>query len=74
MISAGLGHNVSSSRARAPGLYWLAVSRGWVLDLERLRSNVLTRWDLIVDFDNKKHRDEALEKLEKELTQNSGSI
>lgn len=37
------------------------------LDLERLRGNVLSRWELIIDFDNKKHRDEALEKLAKEL-------
>lgn len=37
------------------------------LDLERLRGKVLSRWDFIVDFDKKKHRDEALEKLEKEL-------
>lgn len=38
------------------------------LDLEKLRDKLLPRWDFIIDFDNEKHRDEALELMEAELT------
>lgn len=38
------------------------------LDLEKLREKLLPRWDFIIDFDNEKHRDEALELMEAELT------
>lgn len=53
--------------SRGTGLILAGRGEGMGLDLERLRGNVLSRWDFIIDFDNKKHRDEALEKLEKEL-------
>ncbi|ROV86841.1 hypothetical protein VMCG_10897 [Cytospora schulzeri] len=37
------------------------------LDLAWLKQNLLPRWDFILDFDNKKHRDEALEMMESRL-------
>ncbi|KAK8066866.1 FAD/NAD(P)-binding domain-containing protein [Apiospora hydei] len=33
------------------------------LELEKLRKNALPRWDFIVDFDVKKHREEAVEMM-----------
>lgn len=37
------------------------------LDLAKLRKNLLPRWDHIIDYDNEKHRAEAVDLLEKEL-------
>ncbi|PYH98987.1 FAD/NAD(P)-binding domain-containing protein [Aspergillus ellipticus CBS 707.79] len=37
------------------------------LDLGKLRGKLLPRWDFIVDFDNEKHRDEAVEMFEREV-------
>lgn len=37
------------------------------LDLEWLKQNLLPRWDFIINFDNEKHRDEALKLMEYEL-------
>lgn len=37
------------------------------LDLAWLKQNLLQRWGFIIDFDNGKHRDEALEIMECEL-------
>lgn len=37
------------------------------LNFEKLRAKLLPRWDFIVDFDNGKHRDEAVEMLKKEF-------
>ncbi|KAK7965867.1 salicylate hydroxylase [Apiospora aurea] len=37
------------------------------LELEKLRKNTLPRWDFIVDFDAKKHREEAVEMMVKEV-------
>ncbi|ROV97817.1 hypothetical protein VPNG_08659 [Cytospora leucostoma] len=37
------------------------------LELAWLKPNLLPRWDFIIDFDNEKHRDEALELLETQL-------
>ncbi|KAI1097693.1 FAD/NAD(P)-binding domain-containing protein [Jackrogersella minutella] len=37
------------------------------LDLEKLREKLLPRWDFILDFDNEKHRNDAVEMMEKEL-------
>ncbi|KAG6359573.1 hypothetical protein INS49_013094 [Diaporthe citri] len=60
--------------SRGTGLILAGRGEGMGLDLKRLTGNVLSRWDFIIDFDNKKHRDEALEKLEREPKQDSGSI
>lgn len=37
------------------------------LDLGWLKQNLLSRWDFIINFDNEKHRDEALDMMESEL-------
>ncbi|KAK8017369.1 hypothetical protein PG993_013695 [Apiospora rasikravindrae] len=39
------------------------------LELEKLRKNTMPRWDFIIDFDVKKHRDEAVEMMAKEVGQ-----
>lgn len=33
------------------------------LNLKKLRAELLSKWDFIIDFDNKKHRDEGLEMM-----------
>lgn len=37
------------------------------LDLEKLKQDLLPRWDFIIDFDNGKARDEAVEMMVAEL-------
>ncbi|KAI1867099.1 hypothetical protein JX265_007675 [Neoarthrinium moseri] len=37
------------------------------LDLDKLRKKLLPRWDFILDFDNEKHRDKAIEMMTLEL-------
>lgn len=36
------------------------------LDLAWLKGNLLPRWDFIVDFNNEKHRDEAVRMMQSE--------
>lgn len=59
--------------SRGTGLILAGRGEATGLDLERLRGNVLSRWDFIIDFDIEKHRDDAVEKLDKELKQISAS-
>lgn len=49
--------------SRGTGL--MLVGKGEVtgLDLEKLRQDLLPRWDFIIDFDNGKARDEAVEMM-----------
>ncbi|THC93700.1 hypothetical protein EYZ11_006811 [Aspergillus tanneri] len=53
--------------SRGTGLIVSGLSEETKLDLGKLRANLLPRWDFIVDFDNEKHRDEAVEMMEREL-------
>lgn len=57
---------VESSRETGKNLAGKGSETG--LDLGKLREKLLPRWDFIIDFDNEKHRDEALELMEAELT------
>lgn len=42
------------------------------LDLQKFRQELLSRWDFIIDFDNKRHVDEALASMDR-LTSGHGS-
>lgn len=53
--------------SRDTGLILAGRGEATGLDLERLRGNVLSRWDFIIDFDNEKLRDDAVEKFNKKL-------
>ncbi|TVY14007.1 6-methylsalicylic acid decarboxylase atA [Lachnellula arida] len=53
--------------SRATGLIVAGLGEQTKLDIGKLRENVLPRWDFIIDFDNEKHRDEAVEMMEREL-------
>lgn len=53
--------------SRGTGLILAGRGEATGLDLDRLRGNVLSRWDFIIDFDNEKHRDDAVEKFNKKL-------
>jgi len=53
--------------SRGTGLIMAGLGEETKLDFEKLRANLLPRWDFIVDSDNEKHRDEALEMMEREL-------
>lgn len=53
--------------SRGTGLIALGLGEETKLDLGQLKAKLLPRWDFIIDFDNKKHRDEALEIFQKEL-------
>ncbi|KAL1849736.1 hypothetical protein Plec18170_007257 [Paecilomyces lecythidis] len=53
--------------SRGTGLISLGLGEETKLDLKQLKAKLLPRWDFIIDFDNKEHRDEALEIFEKEL-------
>ena len=44
------------------------------LDLAILRKKLLRRWDFIVDFDVEKHRDEAVNMMERELKKGDVSL
>lgn len=37
------------------------------LDLTWLKQNLMPRWDFIIDFDNEKHRDDAVRMMQAEL-------
>lgn len=37
------------------------------LDLAKLKERLLPRWDFIIDFDVEKHRDEAVDMMDREL-------
>ncbi|PYI19484.1 salicylate hydroxylase [Aspergillus japonicus CBS 114.51] len=53
--------------SRATGLVLCGLGEETRLDLRSLRWSLLPRWDFIVDFDNEKHRDEAVELMERVL-------
>jgi salicylate hydroxylase len=53
--------------SRGTGLIVLGLGEETKLDFKKLREKLLPRWDFIIDFDNKKHRDEAVEIMEQEL-------
>ncbi|KAF2229933.1 salicylate hydroxylase [Viridothelium virens] len=53
--------------SRGTGLIVNGLGEDTKLDFEKLRANLLPRWDFIIDFDNEKHRDEAVEMMEREL-------
>ncbi|KAJ5279594.1 salicylate hydroxylase [Penicillium angulare] len=56
---------VDSSRVTGRILSGLGEETG--LDIEKLKAKTLPRWPYIVDFDNEKARDEAVELMKKEL-------
>ena len=53
--------------SRDTGLIVAGLGEETKLDFGKLRAKLLPRWDFIVDFDNEKHRDEAVEMMEREL-------
>lgn len=53
--------------SRNTGLILLGLNADMGLDLHKLREGLLPRWDFIVDFDNEKHRDKAVEIMEQLL-------
>ncbi|KAI9686696.1 MAG: hypothetical protein M1822_002755 [Bathelium mastoideum] len=53
--------------SRGTGLIMNGLGEDTKLDLEKLRANLLPRWDFIVDFGNEKHRDEAVAMMERDL-------
>ncbi|PGH03838.1 salicylate hydroxylase [Blastomyces parvus] len=53
--------------SRGSGLIMTGGGEGIGLDLEKLRKGLLPRWDFILDFDNAKSRDEAVEMMDAEL-------
>ncbi|KAF3762120.1 FAD/NAD(P)-binding domain-containing protein [Cryphonectria parasitica EP155] len=59
--------------SRRTGLILAGRDEAIGLDLDRLRGNVLSRWDFIVDFDIEKHRDNAVDKSNKKLEQIASS-
>lgn len=61
---------VESSRESGAILTGRGAETGF--DLEKFRENLLPRWNFIVDFENKKHRDEALRLIDAELTKSQG--
>jgi salicylate hydroxylase len=58
-------HIVESSRGT--GLIVNGLGDETKLDFRKLREKLLSRWDFIIDFDNEKARDEAVEMLTREL-------
>lgn len=56
--------------SRETGLILSGLDEDLGLNLEKLRAQLLSRWDFIINFDNKKHRDDALEMM-KRLESNS---
>lgn len=53
--------------SRTTGLIVAGLGDQTKLDIGKLRAKLLPRWDFIIDFDNEKHRDEAVEMMEREL-------
>jgi salicylate hydroxylase len=53
--------------SRGTGLIVSGLGEETKLDLGKLRAKLLPRWDFIIDFDNEKHRDEAVEMMERGL-------
>lgn len=53
--------------SRATGIILAGRGEETGLDLTKLRERLLPRWDFIVDFDNEKHRDEAIELMKKRI-------
>ncbi|KAI1772912.1 FAD/NAD(P)-binding domain-containing protein [Hypoxylon cercidicola] len=53
--------------SRVTGLILAGRGEETGLDLGMLREKLVPRWDFIADFDNEKHRDEAVELMEREL-------
>jgi salicylate hydroxylase len=54
--------------SRGTGLIVSGLKEETELNLDKLREELLPRWDFIIDFDNEKHCDEAMEMMERELT------
>ena len=55
--------------SRGTGQISFGLSEEFGLDFDKLKAGLLPRWDFIVGFNNEKHREEAIELLEKELAQ-----
>lgn len=53
--------------SRGTGLIASGLGQETKLDLRKLRASLLPRWDFILDYDNEKHRDEALQIMEQEI-------
>jgi salicylate hydroxylase len=53
--------------SRGTGQIVLGLEEETELDLGELKANLLPRWDFIVEFDNEKHRDEAVEIMERKM-------
>lgn len=53
--------------SRGTGLIMTGKGEKTGLDLEKLRQNTLPRWDFIIDFDNVKARDDAVEMMAAKL-------
>jgi salicylate hydroxylase len=53
--------------SRETGLIVSGLKEETGLSLEKLSEELLPRWDFIIDFDIEKHRDEAVEMMEREL-------
>ncbi len=53
--------------SRETGLIMAGLGEETKLDSAQLKAKLLPRWDFILDFDNGRHRDEAIEMMEKEL-------
>ncbi|RYP43458.1 hypothetical protein DL770_011673 [Monosporascus sp. CRB-9-2] len=53
--------------SRVTGTILAGRGEGTGLDLRKLREKLLPRWDFIIDFDNEKHCNEAVQLMEREL-------
>ncbi|KAI1377124.1 salicylate hydroxylase [Hypoxylon crocopeplum] len=53
--------------SRATGIIMGGRGEETGLDLEKLREKLLPRWDFIINFDNEKHRDEAVRLMERKI-------
>ena len=53
--------------SRGTGLIVNGLGEETGLDPGKLKEKLLRRWDFIIDFDNEKARDEAVEMMEREL-------
>lgn len=51
--------------SRETGTIRTGKSKEFGLNLPKFKEKLLLRWDFIIDFDNKRHRDEAIALLDK---------
>lgn len=58
--------------SRDTGMIRTGRSKEFGLDLQTFREKLLSRWDFIIDFDNKQHRDEALEMMDRLIDEHNG--